>query len=77
MIVSEDGEILPPTEVQGLDGDKVLALIYGSLSALMTAIHAVMIKDAVRKLDGSVLRLTYWSNLMSSVFLVSFLSLCI
>lgn len=57
--------------VKGLDRDKVVALIYGSLSALMTAIHAVMVKNAVKTLDGSVLRLTYWNNFMSGFFLVS------
>lgn len=57
--------------VSGLDRDKVMALVYGCLSALMTAIHAVMVKSAVKTLDGSILRLTYWNNFMSGFFLVS------
>lgn len=62
---------------EGMDGDKVLALMYGSLSALMTAVHAVLVKSAVRTLEGSVLKLTYWSNFLSGAFLVRFTFLVI
>lgn len=56
--------------MEGMDEEKILALVYGTLSALMTAVHAVLVKNAVRTLEGSVLRLTYWSNLLSGAFLV-------
>ena len=55
---------------QNMDRDKALALVYGTLSAFMTAVHAVLVKSAVKTLQGSVLRLTYWSNMMSGIFLV-------
>lgn len=57
--------------IAGMDDEKVLALVYGTLSAFMTAVHAVMVKGAIRALEGSVLRLTYWSNFLSAAFLVS------
>jgi len=47
-----------------------LALMYGTLSAFMTAVHAVLVKSAVKTLEGSVLKMTYWGNLMSGIFLV-------
>lgn len=56
--------------LSGMDDEKVLALVYGTLSALMTAVHAVMVKGAIRALEGSVLRLTYWSNFLSAAFLL-------
>ena len=59
---------------QNMDRDKALALVYGTLSAFMTAVHAVLVKSAVKTLEGSVLRLTYWSNMMSGVFLVRYFS---
>lgn len=73
MQINADGEILPGSggQAAGLDADKVLALVYGSLSAIMTAVHAVMVKNAVRTMDGSILKLTYWNNFMSAFFLVS------
>ncbi|KAF8317109.1 hypothetical protein DL93DRAFT_2055818, partial [Clavulina sp. PMI_390] len=48
----------------------VYALVYGTLSALMTAVHAVMVKGAVKVVDGSVLKLTYWTNFLSAAFLL-------
>lgn len=61
--------------VQNMDNEKALALVYGTLSALMTAIHAVLVKSAVKTLEGSVLRLNYWSNMLSGLFLVRHLPL--
>jgi hypothetical protein len=55
---------------KNMDREKALALVYGTLSAFMTAVHAVLVKSAVKSLEGSVLRLTYWSNMMSGMFLV-------
>lgn len=55
---------------RNMDREKALALVYGTLSAFMTAVHAVLVKSAVKTLEGSVLRLTYWSNMMSGMFLV-------
>lgn len=63
--------------VSEMDKEKIMALVYGTLSALMTAVHAVLVKSAVRTLEGSVLRLTYWSNLLSGMFLVRILLLLV
>ena len=59
---------------QNMDRDKALALVYGTLGAFMTAVHAVLVKSAAETLEGSVLGLAYWSNMMSSIFLVRYFS---
>ena len=64
--------ILELEGAMSMDEDKVYALVYGTLSALMTAVHAVMVKGAVKIVDGSVLKLTYWTNFLSAAFLVRF-----
>jgi GDP-fucose transporter C1 len=54
--------VSPPTAV---------ALFYGSFSALMTAIHAVLVKSAHDIVGtNSVIKLAYWSNLLSALFLI-------
>jgi len=50
---------------QNMDRDKVLSLVYGTLSAFMIA---------VKTLEKSVLRLTYWGNMMGGIFLVRYFS---
>ena len=50
---------------QNMDRDKALSLVYGTLSAFMIA---------VKTLEKSVLRLTYWGNMMSGIFLVRYFS---
>ena len=40
---------------RNMDRDKALALVYGTLSAFMTAVHVVLVKSAVETLEGSVL----------------------
>lgn len=56
----------------GWDTEKIIALVYGTSSALVTALHAVMVKNAVKEMNGSVLSLAYCSNLTGCVLLVSF-----
>lgn len=47
--------------------------IYGCLSALLTAIHAVLIKPAHEIVgDNSVIKLAYWGNLTITVALIPF-----
>lgn len=48
----------------------MLSLGYGTISAMLTAVHAVMVKSATRTVGGSILKLSYWSNLMSATFLL-------
>ena len=47
------------------------SLVYGTLSSLMTAIHAVMIKSAQKPAEGhSVTGMAYWTNLIGAGALV-------
>ncbi len=47
------------------------SLVYGSLSSLMTAIHAVMIKSAQKHVEGnSVIGMAYWTNLIGGSAIV-------
>lgn len=44
-------------------------LIYGVLSALAIAVHAVLISAALPKVNGSALELAYWTNAGTAVLL--------
>jgi GDP-fucose transporter C1 len=44
-------------------------LIYGALSALAIAVHAVLIGAALPKVHGSALELAYWTNAGTAVLL--------
>jgi len=46
-----------------------LALLYGLLSSLAVAIHAVLIKSSLPAVDGSSIKLCYWGNLGSAIIL--------
>jgi GDP-fucose transporter C1 len=47
------------------------ALLYGCLSALLTAIHAVLVQPAHQIVgDNSVIKLAYWGNLITALALV-------
>lgn len=48
----------------------VLGMVLGCLSAAMIAIHAVLIKSALKKVDGRALDLAYWQNALSALALV-------
>lgn len=49
-----------------------LSLLYGLLSSLFIAIHAVLIKTSLAHVDNSTLELAYWSNAGSAVLLAPF-----
>ncbi|RDB18057.1 GDP-fucose transporter 1 [Hypsizygus marmoreus] len=55
----------------------LLPIAYGTLSSLLLALHAVLIKSAHTHVgsDNSVVKLMYYGNLMSAVFLVPFIAL--
>lgn len=48
-----------------------ISLVYGFISSLMVAVHAVLVKSAHGYVDGSVVKLTYWTNFISAFALVS------
>jgi len=47
-----------------------LSLLYGLLSALFIAIHAVLIKSSLVHVDNSAIQLAYWTNLGSAAMLL-------
>lgn len=47
-----------------------LGMVLGIASAAMVAVHAVLIKSALRHLDGSALDLAYWTNALSAIAIV-------
>ena len=48
----------------------MLGMVFGVLSAAMVAIHAVLIKAALKHVDGKTLDLAYWSNALSALALI-------
>lgn len=53
----------------------LLPILYGVLSSVMLALHAVLTKSAHAHVgnDNSVIKLMYYGNLMSAVFIVPFI----
>jgi GDP-fucose transporter C1 len=48
----------------------MLGMLLGVAAAAMVAIHAVLIKQALKVLDGRTLDLAYWQNALSALSLV-------
>jgi len=48
----------------------VLGMVLGVFSAAMVAIHAVLIKSALKSVDGKTLDLAYWQNALSAIALL-------
>ena len=53
----------------------VVSLIYGMLSSLFIAIHAVLIKASLPHCNNSTIELAYWTNLGSAVMAAPFILL--
>ncbi|KZV74817.1 hypothetical protein PENSPDRAFT_662079 [Peniophora sp. CONT] len=51
----------------------VISLVYGLLSSLMIALHAVLIKSALPICNNSTIQLAYWTNLGSAILLAPFI----
>lgn len=49
---------------------RVMSLLYGVLSSLFIALHAVLIKRALPHVNGSTLKLAWWTNAGSAVLLL-------
>jgi len=61
---------LPATSVPSL-----LSLLYGLLSSLFIAIHAVLIKSSLPYCNNSTIQLAYWTNAGSAALLAPFILL--
>ncbi|PFH49813.1 hypothetical protein AMATHDRAFT_62466 [Amanita thiersii Skay4041] len=53
----------------------LLSLIYGLLSSLFIAIHAVLIKMSLPYCNNSTIQLAWWTNVGSAIFLLPFVIL--
>jgi len=53
----------------------VVSLVYGMLSSLFIAIHAVLIKASLPHCNNSTIELAYWTNLGSAVMIAPFILL--
>jgi len=49
--------------------------MYGGISSLMTAVHAVLIKKSLPYLDNSTIKLAYWTNASAVILLAPFVVL--
>ncbi|KAG9034483.1 hypothetical protein FRB95_013159 [Tulasnella sp. JGI-2019a] len=49
-----------------------MSLIWGVLSSLMTAVHAVLIKRSLSFVDNSAIQLAYWTNASAALILLPF-----
>ncbi|KAG8933616.1 hypothetical protein FRC01_007967 [Tulasnella sp. 417] len=49
-----------------------IALVWGALSSLMTAVHAVLIKRSLPYVDNSAIQLAYWTNATAALMLLPF-----
>ncbi|KAJ3482438.1 hypothetical protein NLI96_g6981 [Meripilus lineatus] len=52
-----------------------LSILYGVLSSLFIAVHAVLIKSSLPHAQNSTIQLAYWQNLGSAIFLAPFILL--
>lgn len=52
-----------------------LSILYGVLSSLFIAVHAVLIKSSLPHAHNSTIQLAYWQNLGSAIFLAPFILL--
>ena len=55
-----------------MDGKEapMLGMIFGVLSAMMVAIHAVLVKAALKSVDNKTMDLAYWQNALSALALI-------
>lgn len=53
----------------------IISLIYGVLSSVFIAVHAVLIKSSLPYCDNSTIQLAYWTNLGSAVMVAPFILL--
>ncbi|KAK2460113.1 hypothetical protein APHAL10511_007879 [Amanita phalloides] len=53
----------------------ILSLIYGLLSSVFIAVHAVLIKTSLPHCNNSTIQLAWWTNVGSAIFLLPFVLL--
>ena len=58
------------TSIRNAPHTTTLSIFFGTLSSLFLAIHAVLVKSAYAYVDNSVIKFTYWGNLLSAIALI-------
>lgn len=48
----------------------MLGMLFGVASAMMIAVHAVLVKAAIKKVEGKTMDLAYWQNALSAIALL-------
>jgi GDP-fucose transporter C1 len=66
---------ISPAGLPSASAPSFLSLVYGVLSSLFIAIHAVLIKTSLPHCENSSIQLAYWTNLGSAALLFPFLLL--
>ncbi|KAI0347795.1 hypothetical protein BDW22DRAFT_19691 [Trametopsis cervina] len=61
------------TELQWRAAPSSISIIYGVLSSVFIAVHAVLIKSSLPHAHNSSIQLAYWQNLGSALFLAPFI----
>jgi len=67
--------VAPESSIPSSSVPSTLSLIYGVLSSLFIAVHAVLIKSSLPCIDNSTIQLAYWTNAGSAVLLFPFVLL--
>lgn len=67
--------ISPNKNLPASASPSVVSLIYGLLSSLFIAVHAVLIKASLPHCNNSTIELAYWTNLGSALMLAPFILL--
>ncbi|KAG1795747.1 uncharacterized protein HD556DRAFT_1235176 [Suillus plorans] len=67
--------VAPSAAVPSHVAPSSLSLLYGLLSSLFIAFHAVLIKSSLPYCNNSTIQLAYWTNLGSAIFLLPFVLL--
>jgi GDP-fucose transporter C1 len=67
--------ISPNKNLPASASPSIISLVYGLLSSLFIAVHAVLIKASLPHCNNSTIELAYWTNLGSAVMVAPFVLL--
>lgn len=67
--------ISPNKDLPASASPSITSLIYGLLSSLFIAVHAVLIKSSLPYCNNSTIELAYWTNLGSAIMVAPFILL--
>lgn len=67
--------VAPSTSVPITSAPSLLSLLYGVLSSIFIAFHAVLIKISLPHCNNSTIQLAWWTNAGSALFLLPFVFL--